>query len=125
MDTAGSRRLPPRIVGVITSIMTDKARLENHGHLLDSIRGQEEKLDDFLVSIHVAPGAGEVDLKTLYGGKDFTREPRHPTIVNYKRVQNPDARVNQYPSYFVQLRHLLQQAKPDAEATVSGSVFMS
>lgn len=90
--------------------MADTARLTNHRHLLDSIRAQEERLDDLWVSMYVGPDI-KIELNTLYNGKHFTQEPKHPTIVNYKRLQDAEARVRRYPSYFLQLQHLLGRAE--------------
>ena len=100
---------PPRIIGVITSIFTDDARLANHVHMLHSIRAQEDLLDDLLVSFAVNDDAVNVNTSEVYGGKNLVRNSRHPAIVRRKITQDPDYVSKQYPSYFYQLKHLLEK----------------
>jgi hypothetical protein len=104
----------PRIVGVVTAIFTDNARLANHNHMLHSIRAQEDKLDDLLIGFSVNTGGGvHVNTTEVYGGKDLVRDGRHPSIAQRKITQlDADGIIKQYPSHFYQLKHLMEKYLP-------------
>jgi hypothetical protein len=109
--------LPPRIIGVITSIFTDDARLANHVHMLHSIRGQQDDLlDDLLISFCVNNDAVKLDTSVVYGGKNLVRDARHPTTIVKRKItqQDQDCLVKQYPSYFYQLKHLMEKLQSDS-----------
>lgn len=100
--------VPPRIVGVVTAIFTDEARLANHVHMLHSIRAQEDKLDGLFIGFAVNDGVVQVDTTQVYGGKDLVRDGRHPDITSRKITQvDADGIIKQYPSHFYQLKHLM------------------
>lgn len=110
----------PRIVGVVTAIFTDNARLANHIHMLHSIRAQEDKLDDLLVGFSVNTGGGvHVNTTEVYGGKDLVRDGRHPGAIAQRKITQTDVDgiIKQYPSHFYQLKHLMEKsASPEGDA---------
>jgi len=87
--------------------------------MLHSIRAQEDLLDDLLVSFAVNDSAVNVNTSDVYGGKTLVRDSRHPAIVRRKITQDPDYVSKQYPSYFYQLKHLMekhtQSPSPDGD----------
>jgi hypothetical protein len=91
--------------------------------MLNSVRAQEDKLDELLVGFAVNDGAVQVDTAQVYGGKDLVRDRRDPGAIVKRKVtqQDADGLVKQYPSYFYQLKHLMQKYLPSDDASGASS----